>query len=967
MSGKTPRRFRQAIESARRQVETVIGVFERHSTERDWNLGPEFTKASTDLKALLAQNIVPSEYKVAVVGRFKVGKSAFVNELLAQQLAGEDTNPETAAVTTFKHGLPVKATIRFVSTKKWMELKELHEANPADPDAQRVKTWFGSEGKEVKPADGGAQQKIDLKGLEQRYVREGGHSVDIVLDASAGKKGEAEFRRKVKEFTTGTRPHHCLVESIEITAPSPILDEGVVIIDTPGVDDPERFRVALTEKAVEDVDAILFLTKSGASYSQSEKEFLLSLLRKGTVKQLMFVITQVDQTYAQHVELASDQGDDPEPITKRIETEKARILAEMDATLTELSKDADDLSMLRYREQFSNVMVQFTSARNHRNNKGKAPVPYPLFDGDPGGMNRVQRALFDTLSTESRLAATARAIESGARTILEAQLRLLESRRNAIKNLKNKEVAEKGLATFRDEFGKAGASFSEAVAKDVTVLVSSFEQRDKVASLAIDNIALSAEIVLADYEATDAGRHWRSRRSGYWGYMHDLQSRVANKIFPSVAKLLGGYTDDLDSFVAKFKAHLGALSSASTHIADDLDLEAEISFDLESRLDGALSEMLESTQSLVEGEEQQISKLLDDFVTEEVQARISEAREKVAAVWGRGTTAGQTSEVRGFYLAVKAILVEALKRHIDERRGGFVITLTGAAKGLPEQALSEARAELTRAEESIRAAAASALHGRKEAFENLSKEVAEAIAATFDASFSMFVDTEPKSPINSEVAEKIDPNSIEMQNTSSIDTLTQVAGDAMPAPLLGHVSGPEFEEGPSWVRPVKEAATQLAARYTLVDGETKWPWTRIFESRFLHGAERVLLVDPYLDKHHQFRNLRELISRLATDMKLREVHIITGPEVSDSPTDDSGLREFARDLMKSMEINLTWDRDRADHDRFVIFDSGAMFKCGRGLDIYKSVTGLAKNDSSLRRVRKCEIDVFGPPDKWAVR
>ena len=72
--------------------------------------------------------------------------------------------------------------------------------------------------------------------------------------------------------------------------------------------------------------------------------------------------------------------------------------------------------------------------------------------------------------------------------------------------------------------------------------------------------------------------------------------------------MLGGYSDELNDYVVKFKAHLGALSAASTRIADDLDLEAEISFDLEARLDGALTEMLESTQALVEGEEQQISK-----------------------------------------------------------------------------------------------------------------------------------------------------------------------------------------------------------------------------------------------------------------------------------------------------------------------------------------------------------------------
>ena len=43
----------------------------------------------------------PARLKVAVVGRFKTGKSSFVNELLGARLASEDTNPETAAITAF--------------------------------------------------------------------------------------------------------------------------------------------------------------------------------------------------------------------------------------------------------------------------------------------------------------------------------------------------------------------------------------------------------------------------------------------------------------------------------------------------------------------------------------------------------------------------------------------------------------------------------------------------------------------------------------------------------------------------------------------------------------------------------------------------------------------------------------------------------------------------------------------------
>src|SRR5690349_10461245 len=49
----------------------------------------------------LEQANIPERYRVAVVGRFKVGKSVFVNKLAGERLAGVDTNPETAAISVF--------------------------------------------------------------------------------------------------------------------------------------------------------------------------------------------------------------------------------------------------------------------------------------------------------------------------------------------------------------------------------------------------------------------------------------------------------------------------------------------------------------------------------------------------------------------------------------------------------------------------------------------------------------------------------------------------------------------------------------------------------------------------------------------------------------------------------------------------------------------------------------------------
>ena len=61
------------------------------------------------------------------------------------------------------------------------------------------------------------------------------------------------------------------------------------------------------------------------SFDKHGKDFLLSLLRRSTVKQLVFVVTQVDQTYEQHLNAAKSDDEEPEPIQMRIDRERERV------------------------------------------------------------------------------------------------------------------------------------------------------------------------------------------------------------------------------------------------------------------------------------------------------------------------------------------------------------------------------------------------------------------------------------------------------------------------------------------------------------------------------------------------------------------------------------------------------------------------------------------------------------------
>lgn len=971
---KSPRQVRSDIRTLTTHIGQVRDALLKKLDVTVAQVGKECKRTADALTELLKSQQLPENYKVAVVGRFKTGKSSFVNELLGARLASEDTNPETAAITTFRHGPSVRATVRFVSQEEWVKLRALYAEDPKHIDAHRVKMW-SSFGKARKSKDVD-EETFDLPSLERQYLKPGGFSFDIELAGDGTKKAETEFRRRLKEFTSGAKPHHCLVQSIDIASPAPILDEGVLLIDTPGLDDTERFRVSLTEKTVEDVDAILFLTKSGESYSQSDKDFLLSLLRKGTVKQLIVVITQVDVTYQQHLDNAEANDEDPEPLSLRIERERRRLAKELAATLAELSQD-DSPAMRRYREQLGDIEVAFTSTKLHRNWKDAKPNPCALDPADPGGVEKLKHQLLRLLSTESRLAVAAQYIALGTRTALLDLQTVLNTKLLAIRDIKDREVAEQKLRNFRDEFGQASQRFEGAVSKQVTLLGERLEGRRKQHATLVESIALLAERELVAFEMNDVGRHWRTRRSGYWGYMSDFQTRVANRIFPKVQEMLGEYTEAFAEFARSFEVYLHTLSTEGASISESLELGATLPFDVTVKLKESLERSLQRAQDLIAAEEQRVTSLLDDFVSDEVSERIDEARRKVTGIWGVGTTRNQSAEVQAFYREVKQLLSDALQAHLRERGESFGTFLVEEAKTAPRDALEEVRVLLEQAADNIRAAAAAVVAGQKEATETLvasikseqqdvltrAENLLQMEAAPVDVSTKLgdLPMAEPvPAPAPLPSPESRAPVSVPASEATT-QTPAEEAVTAAPTEDDGGTSSPAAPDG-DWADQVQRVATVSLERLRMRDGTSGWPLDKVFSTRYLKGAVKLRLVDPFLANPHQVRNLNEFLLHVAEAAHPREIEVVTGfAPLERAAHQDRAVENAAKDLFKNYGVTLTLRRDTGLHDRFLMLDHGVLFKLGRGLDIYKPAVGLAEHRPANRRVRETEVDVFCRP------
>jgi len=193
---KSPKQVRDDIRTLTSHLGQVQEALLKRADVTVAQIGKECKRTADVIGELLKTQQLPADYKVAVVGRFKTGKSSFVNELLSARLASEDTNPETAAITTFRHGDRVMATVRFVSSEEWGKLKALYDEDPKHSDAHRVKMW-NSFRKPRKSKDGEGDESFDLPALERQFLMPGGHRSEIELAADGTKKSETEFRRRL--------------------------------------------------------------------------------------------------------------------------------------------------------------------------------------------------------------------------------------------------------------------------------------------------------------------------------------------------------------------------------------------------------------------------------------------------------------------------------------------------------------------------------------------------------------------------------------------------------------------------------------------------------------------------------------------------------------------------------------------------------------------------------------------------
>ncbi len=194
------------------------------------SLGGQFSRDSEKLLSLRTR-LEEGRFHLAVLGQFKRGKSTLLNAFLGEALLPTSVVPLTAIPTFVEYGPEVRIRVCY---------------------------------------------------LDERPAKE-----------FAGKTHE-EFAGILEGFVTeeGNPKNRLGVLQVEIFHPAPILQHGMVLIDTPGIGSTFTHNTKATLNFLPQCDAALFVVSADPPLTEVEAEFLKAV--RSRVSRLFFIFNKVD-------------------------------------------------------------------------------------------------------------------------------------------------------------------------------------------------------------------------------------------------------------------------------------------------------------------------------------------------------------------------------------------------------------------------------------------------------------------------------------------------------------------------------------------------------------------------------------------------------------------------------------------------------------------------------------------------
>jgi len=208
------------------------------------------------------ENLKKEEFIVSICGQIKSGKSTLLNAWIFEDLVlPVDDTPETTKLTIIKYGEKPKFVAQFYTRKDWENIK-------------KSEYWDN-----IKKSMEEISRKLGETLIPEEYLDKSPH--------------EHEDLKKLKDYVGAKGRYTLFVKQVELYYPSEILKDNIIIVDTPGTNDPDRSRSNITHEWIKKSDAVVYLI-AGRPFDRQDKEFIEKFLFGVSKDKIIIGLTKID-------------------------------------------------------------------------------------------------------------------------------------------------------------------------------------------------------------------------------------------------------------------------------------------------------------------------------------------------------------------------------------------------------------------------------------------------------------------------------------------------------------------------------------------------------------------------------------------------------------------------------------------------------------------------------------------------
>lgn len=176
-----------------------------------------------------------AEFHISLVGTVKAGKSTLINALLGHEYASTQVTPETAALTKFKKASKNYVRITFYSESEWNKLWKSAQDSRANVFLEEYENLNGN------------TEKSKWLNKEDKIVYCDSNEILI---------------KEIEKWTSSKSASHYFVKEVEVGLEEFELPTGVILVDTPGLDDAVDYRSKITRDYIDRANAVLVCVKA---------------------------------------------------------------------------------------------------------------------------------------------------------------------------------------------------------------------------------------------------------------------------------------------------------------------------------------------------------------------------------------------------------------------------------------------------------------------------------------------------------------------------------------------------------------------------------------------------------------------------------------------------------------------------------------------------------------------------------